>query len=156
FGPVLPIVSVQSEDDAINFIKKGDKPLSLYLFSTNQKTIDKFVNETSSGSICGNDTVIHLSIDTLPFGGIGASGLGRYHGKYSFDTFSHEKSILIRGYNPVLEAIGSKRYPPYNDSKLRFMSLLLAKRRDFTPKYLSQYLMYALGVVTVLGVQALY
>lgn len=156
FGPILPIVNISSAEEAIDFIKKGEKPLSLYLFSTNKKTLQKFINETSSGSICANDTVIHLTIDTLPFGGIGASGMGRYHGRFSFETFSHGKSVLIRDYNPVLEAIGSKRYPPYSESKLRFMNQLMAKRRNFTPKYWSQCLMFSLGVLAVLGLQSLY
>ncbi|XP_054161358.1 aldehyde dehydrogenase family 3 member B1-like isoform X2 [Oppia nitens] len=154
FGPVLPIVNVSSEEEAINFINKGEKPLSLYLFSSNKNTIKKFLNETSSGSVCVNDCVFHLCVDTLPFGGVGHSGVGRYHGKYSFDTFTHEKSVLIRGYNPVLEALGSKRYPPYSDGKARFMRHLLAKRRDFTPKYLSHYVMCAVGAITVLAIQS--
>jgi aldehyde dehydrogenase (NAD+) len=66
--------------------------LSLYIFSTRQQTIDKFLNETSSGSVCANDAIIHLTIDALPFGGVGESGIGAYHGRYSFETFSHQKS----------------------------------------------------------------
>jgi len=92
FGPILPILNVKDENDAINFINSRDKPLSLYIFSTRQQTIDKFLNETSSGSVCANDAIIHLTIDALPFGGVGESGIGAYHGRYSFETFSHQKS----------------------------------------------------------------
>lgn len=92
FGPILPIVNIKNVDEAIKFINARDKPLTLYIFSNERQTINRFLNETSSGSVCANDAVMHLTVDTLPFGGVGASGFGAYHGKYSFDTFSHPKA----------------------------------------------------------------
>lgn len=128
FGPVLPILRVQSADEAIQFINEREKALTLYVFSKSQKVIDRFMHETSSGSMCANDTLVHLSVDTLPFGGVGPSGMGRYHGKYSFDTFSNKKAVLVRNYNSIGEAFGRKRYPPLTDSKLSYFRQLLAKR----------------------------
>lgn len=75
------------------------------MFSTDKKTTDLILNETSSGGVCVNDTIVHLTVEELPFGGVGNSGMGSYNGKYSFDTFSHKKSCLIKGYNKILENI---------------------------------------------------
>lgn len=128
FGPVLPILRVSNVDEAIQFINEREKPLTLYVFSKDQRVIDRFIHETSSGSICANDTLVHLSIDTLPFGGVGSSGMGRYHGKYSFDTFSNKKAVLLRNYNAIGEAVGRKRYPPLDEYKLSYFKQLLLKR----------------------------
>ncbi|XP_054920294.1 aldehyde dehydrogenase, dimeric NADP-preferring isoform X4 [Dermacentor andersoni] len=128
FGPVLPILRVNSADEAIEFINEREKPLTLYVFSSQQKVIDRFMYETTSGSICANDTLVHLSVDTLPFGGVGQSGMGRYHGKYSFDTFSNKKAVLVRSFNPIGEAFGRKRYPPLDDFKIAYFRQLLLKR----------------------------
>ena len=92
FGPILPVIVVKDADQAIKFINSREKPLTLYVFSTIKDVIDKFLNETSSGSVCANDAMIHLVVDELPFGGVGNSGIGAYHGKTSFDTFTHQKS----------------------------------------------------------------
>ncbi|XP_077549052.1 aldehyde dehydrogenase family 3 member B1-like isoform X4 [Haemaphysalis longicornis] len=128
FGPVLPILRVNSADEAIEFVNDREKPLTLYVFSSRQKVIDRFMHETTSGSICANDTLVHLSVDTLPFGGVGQSGMGRYHGKYSFDTFSNKKAVLVRSFNPIGEAFGRKRYPPLDEFKLNYFKQLLMKR----------------------------
>ncbi|KAL1438343.1 hypothetical protein MTO96_048133 [Rhipicephalus appendiculatus] len=128
FGPVLPILRVNSADEAIEFINQREKPLTLYVFSSRQKVIDHFMYETTSGSMCANDTLVHLSVDTLPFGGVGQSGMGRYHGKYSFDTFSNKKAVLVRSFNPIGEAFGRKRYPPLDDFKIAYFRQLLLKR----------------------------
>lgn len=128
FGPILPIVPVSSEFDAISLINSRDKPLSMYIFSNRKKLIDKFQFETSSGSICVNDTVLHLVAEALPFGGVGKSGIGAYHGKHSFKTFSHQKSVLIRGFNPIIEWVAKKRYPPYSENHLKRMLRLLKRR----------------------------
>ncbi|XP_015782605.1 aldehyde dehydrogenase, dimeric NADP-preferring-like [Tetranychus urticae] len=128
FGPILPIVIVSNVDEAIQLINRKSKPLTLYVFSQNQSVIDKISLETSSGSICANDALIHLSVDALPFGGVGDSGFGVYHGKSTFDTFSHYKSVLIRGYNPLLEWVSSKRYPPYTESNLKRLLRVIKKR----------------------------
>lgn len=94
FGPVLPILSYSSIDEAIDFIRKREKPLALYIFSKDKKTIEKVHSSVSFGGGCVNDTVIHLSNPKLPFGGVGASGMGAYHGKKSFETFTRRKSIV--------------------------------------------------------------
>lgn len=130
FGPILPIVVVTGELDAIDFINSRDKPLSMYIFSKRDQLIRQFRDETSSGSICVNDTVIHLIAEALPFGGVGKSGMGAYHGKHSFKTFSHQKSVLVRGFNPIIEWVAKKRYPPYSENHLKRM-LRLLKRRSF-------------------------
>lgn len=129
FGPILPIVPVVSEDSAIGLINSRDKPLSMYIFSTSNRVIERFREETSSGSICVNDTVLHLVAEALPFGGVGKSGIGAYHGKHTFKTFSHQKAVLVRGFNPIIEWVAKKRYPPYSENHLRRMLRLLKRRR---------------------------
>lgn len=96
FGPILPILTYQSLDEAIAFIHQRPKPLSLYLFSENENATQRVINELSFGGGAINDTLMHLANPKLPFGGVGASGMGRYHGKYSFDTFTHEKSYIFK------------------------------------------------------------
>jgi len=133
FGPILPIVVVQDENEAIRFINSRDKPLSMYIFSTRDELVRKFREQTSSGSICVNDTVIHLVAEALPFGGVGKSGIGAYHGKHSFKTFSHKKSVLHRGFNPIIEWVAKKRYPPYSENHLKRMLRLLKRRPNPIP-----------------------
>ena len=95
FGPILPIVTVNSAEEAINIINSRDKPLALYLFTASEKVQELFTRRTSSGGICINDTIMHLSVEELPFGGVGASGMGAYHGKHGFDTFTHYKVTVF-------------------------------------------------------------
>lgn len=94
FGPILPILTYQSLDEAIAFIHQRPKPLSLYLFSEDENATQRVINDLSFGGGAINDTLMHLANPKLPFGGVGASGMGRYHGKYSFDTFTHEKATF--------------------------------------------------------------
>lgn len=94
FGPILPILYYDNIEEAIQKINAQPKPLAMYIFSENKALINKVLTETSAGGGCINDTLMHLGSHSLPFGGVGDSGIGAYHGKYSFDTFSHEKSIL--------------------------------------------------------------
>lgn len=94
FGPILPIVSVPDVDAAIEFITSRDKPLALYAFTESEETKQRLLDETSSGALCFGMPVVHLTASDLPFGGVGESGMGRYHGKYSIDTFSHLKAVL--------------------------------------------------------------
>ena len=115
FGPILAIVEINSLNDAIGFVNSRPKPLAIYLFADDKTSITKVINETSSGSICINDTIMQLSEINLPFGGVGNSGFGSYHGKKSFETFSHYKSILKRN----LKFEINLRYPPYSDKLLR-------------------------------------
>ncbi|KAH9506528.1 aldehyde dehydrogenase 3, member A2 [Dermatophagoides farinae] len=129
FGPIFPFITVRTVDEAIQFINKRPKPLAIYLFAEDKVVTDRFIQETSSGALCVNDVVLHVSLDTLPFGGVGESGMGAYHGHYSFNTFSHQKAVLVRGYNGLLEIIGSRRYPPYSHTKLARLLRLLKKRQ---------------------------
>jgi len=126
FGPVLPILNVENEDEAIDFINSRDKPLALYVFSKNSKVSDKFLARTSSGGMCINDTIMHGGIDTLPFGGVGASGMGAYHGHFSFTTFSHQRAVLKK--KQSMEMLNDVRYPPYTDGKLKIFKMVGQKK----------------------------
>lgn len=96
FGPILPILTVASLDEALAFIRDRDKPLALYAFTESDETKQRILAETSSGAVGFGHPVVHLTATDLPFGGVGESGMGRYHGKYSIDTFSHLKAVLDR------------------------------------------------------------
>ncbi|XP_034026128.1 aldehyde dehydrogenase family 3 member B2 isoform X2 [Thalassophryne amazonica] len=120
FGPILPVLAVNSVEEAIAFINKQEKPLCVYAYSSNSKVISKIMTETSSGSFCSNDSVLQSLMVALPFGGVGASGMGSYHGRYSFDTFSHKKSCLLR--STRLECVTYLRYPPYEDRNLSLLT----------------------------------
>ncbi|NWX76637.1 AL3B1 dehydrogenase, partial [Alca torda] len=119
FGPILPIVPVANMDEAIDFINSRERPLVVYAFSSNDKVVNQVLERTSSGGFCGNDTLMHVTLTSLPFGGIGSSGLGMYHGKFTFDTFSHHRGCLHRYMG--LEALNALRYPPYTQQKLRIV-----------------------------------
>ena len=97
FGPLLPIISYQNESDLKTIIESYEKPLSLYVFTERTDFANEIMNQFSFGGGCINDTIMHIANKRLPFGGIGHSGMGAYHGKYSFDTFSHKKSISKKG-----------------------------------------------------------
>jgi aldehyde dehydrogenase (NAD+) len=120
FGPILPVLEFQSLEDIAGVIKKQPKPLALYLFTKDKKEIDYILKEISFGGGCINDTMLHLASEELPFGGVGESGLGRYHGKYSFETFSHQKSILTKSFKPDFDL----RYPPYEKNMGKLKKLL--------------------------------
>lgn len=116
FAPVLPILTFDVLSVLLNKINQMDRPLAFYFFSGSQAAID-YVNEhTFSGGACFNDVVMHLTAQKLPFGGVGASGYGSYHGKKSYDTFVHYKSALIKGAKEI-----EIKYPPYNSKKLGFI-----------------------------------
>nr|GEV80199.1 aldehyde dehydrogenase family 3 member F1-like [Tanacetum cinerariifolium] len=117
FGPLLPIITLDNIEDSIEFIRARPKPLAIYGFTNNEKLQKKMICETSSGSITFNDAIIQYVADTLPFGGVGGSGFGRYHGKFSFEDFSHQKAVMFRGY---LIDFGF-RYPPWNNKKLQLL-----------------------------------
>ncbi|KDP32663.1 hypothetical protein JCGZ_13661 [Jatropha curcas] len=119
FGPLLPIITVNNIQESIQFISSRPKPLVIYAFTKDETFKRQILTQTSSGSVVFNDTMVQFVCDELPFGGVGHSGFGRYHGKYSFDTFSHEKAVMQRGFFPELEP----RYPPWNNFKLEFIKL---------------------------------
>ncbi|NXT32637.1 AL3B1 dehydrogenase, partial [Pelecanoides urinatrix] len=116
FGPILPIVIVANVDEAIDFINSRERPLVVYAFSSDAKVVNQVLERTSSGGFCGNDTLMHVTLTSLPFGGIGDSGLGKYHGSFTFDTFTHRRGCLHRSMGR--EVFNTPRYPPYNRQKL--------------------------------------
>jgi aldehyde dehydrogenase (NAD+) len=111
FGPLLPIMTFEKLDQAIDMVNRLPRPLALYYFSNNARNQQKILTKTSFGGGCINDTISHIGSLTLPFGGIGDSGMGAYHGRMSFDTFSHSKGILTRS-NLIDMPL---RYPPYGN-----------------------------------------
>ncbi len=121
FGPILPVLRVTDVDHAINFVNSRPRPLALYLFTNSTTVRDSVLARTSSGGVTVNHVLIHLAVPSLPFGGVGDSGMGAYHGKASFDTFSHRKSVLLK---PTwLDP--SFFYPPYNEAKRKRARCLL-------------------------------
>lgn len=110
FGPILPAFTFSSLDEALTIVKKYEKPLAFYIFSNNYKNQQRCMNEVQFGGGCINDTVAHLLNHDLPFGGIGNSGMGGYHGKHSFDTFTHFKGVMNKVTWPDIPL----RYPPYS------------------------------------------
>lgn len=120
FGPIMPIVEYESIDNALYDMKRIDKPLALYVFSNNQEFIWKVINNISSGGVCINDVIMHLTNDDLPFGGVGNSGMGSYHGKKSFETFSHERSVFEKGKTEI-----NVKYPPYNDKNMKLIKKMM-------------------------------
>ena len=121
FGPILPILTYKNLETAMQTVVEGEKPLSAYLFSNDAKEQELFTDKLSFGGGCINDTLMHLSNDRLPFGGVGNSGIGHYHGKFGFEAFSHQKAILKK--SNYLEP--ELKYPPYSDAKLNILKKLL-------------------------------
>jgi len=119
FGPILPILEYEDLDSAIAQINAYPKPLALYLFSQDKNKQQKVLQETSAGGVTINDTIIHIASTELPFGGVGESGMGAYHGKASFDTFTHYKSVTNRRFWLDIPL----RYPPYA-GKFKFLKFL--------------------------------
>ncbi|NBW71083.1 MAG: aldehyde dehydrogenase family protein, partial [Bacteroidetes bacterium] len=115
FGPILPVISYQTESELDQIIAKNAQPLACYVFTTNPQMEQKFIHEMSFGGGAINDTVAHLGNPHMAFGGIGSSGIGSYHGKHSFDAFSHTKSIMKKSFSLDLPM----RYPPY-EGKLKW------------------------------------
>ena len=119
FGPVLPLVGYASLDEAIAWINARPRPLALYLFERQRATIDKVMAETVSGGVTVNDTLLHAGVDSLPFGGVGASGMGAYHGEEGFRTFSHLKPVLMRARISLLPWL----YPPFGPRAERLLRM---------------------------------
>lgn len=133
FGPLLPIITLENIEESIEFLNARPKPLTIYCFTGNDKLMQRIASETSSGALMYNDTIVQYVGDTIPFGGVGESGFGRYHGKFSFDTFSHEKPVIRR---PIFIDFWF-RYPPWNDQKLEL----------FRASYLFKYFVLVLVVL---------
>ena len=116
FGPIMPVVEFNDLEDVINHLKDVDKPLALYYFGKDYK---KVIKNVSFGGGCVNDTIMHLTEEKLPFGGVGLSGMGSYHGKKSFELFSHQKSVLKK--HSKLEL--NLKYPKYNSNKIKLTKI---------------------------------
>ncbi|WP_109434783.1 aldehyde dehydrogenase [Aquimarina sp. AU119] len=121
FGPILPILSFKTIEEAIEKVKTLSKPLSCYVFTKNKTIKNKILNEISFGGGAVNDAVMHFTEQSLPFGGVGDSGIGNYHGKYGFETFSHYKSILQKPFWIELNL----KYSPYSDKKLKWLKRII-------------------------------
>lgn len=117
FGPILPVLPYETLEAPLAAINARSPALALYAFTRNKATADRIIASTRSGSVTINDTVIFMANPNLPFGGVGASGMGAYHGRYSFETFSHRRAVLRRGFS--LDA--SVRYPPFTKAKLALL-----------------------------------
>lgn len=123
FGPILPIYTYQTKEDITSLIAQEPNPLALYIFSQNQSFRDELAKEIPAGGVCINDTILHIVNPYLPFGGRGRSGHGAYHGKHSFYTFSHEKSVMTRSLHFDVHA----KYPPYSPRVFHFLKRFLMK-----------------------------
>ena len=117
FGPILPVLAIGDVDEAIRFVNDREKPLALYAFSSDDNTLEHVVANTSAGGVTLNHAVLHLAVPDLPFGGVGQSGIGAYHGKSGFDTFSHFKPVLDKPTRPDPALM----YPPYNANKQKII-----------------------------------
>ncbi|XP_034245884.1 aldehyde dehydrogenase, dimeric NADP-preferring-like isoform X1 [Thrips palmi] len=155
FGPILPIVNVENAYEAIKFINSREKPLALYIFSEKGSEKDLFLKNTTSGGVCVNDTIFHAAAEGLPFGGVGCSGMGAYHGKFTFDTFTHHKGTLVKDYNIIGESLAAGRYPPYSEKGLAFLRTLMKKRRGVSLAFLQYGAVFGLGMLAMWGVSAL-
>lgn len=121
FGPVLPVLEYNDTEELLKILEEKEKPLALYLFTGRKKEKEKILSALSFGGGCVNDTLMHLATPYMGFGGVGKSGMGSYHGRDGFETFSHRKSILHRGVFPDL----SVRYPVYSEKKEKFIQKFL-------------------------------
>ena len=122
FGPVLPVIDFENFDEVYGIIEQNPKPLATYIFSKNKKLIREFLSRTRSGNAAVNETVMQIASPYLPYGGVGCSGLGRYHGKKTFETFSNQRSVVIK--SNLLDI--KLRYPPYTKLKSRIVGFLMS------------------------------
>lgn len=127
FGPILPLVAVEDLDDALLYVNAHDKPLAAYVFSDDSNTRRRWESETSSGALSFGAPVLHLTVPDLPFGGVGESGQGSYHGVRSFETFSHAKAVLSKPMQP--DTLAATVMPPFTATKEKIVRNLLGKLR---------------------------
>ncbi|MFF2482284.1 aldehyde dehydrogenase [Paenibacillus sp. NPDC058071] len=121
FGPILPVLEYRTLEEAIHTVNGKPKPLALYLFTENKATEREVMTRVSFGGGCVNDCIQHIANPHMPFGGVGSSGIGAYHGKHSFEAFSHRKSVLKKSTRINVPVV----FPPYNESKLKILKKLL-------------------------------
>jgi aldehyde dehydrogenase (NAD+) len=117
FGPILPVVTVDSLDSAVDFVNDKPKPLALYLFTQSRRVARTLIDRIPSGGAVVNHVAMHCMVPQLPFGGVGASGMGAYHGRWGFEAMSHRRAVLAKRARPDLQMV----YPPYSDRAIRFM-----------------------------------
>ncbi|KAM6957791.1 aldehyde dehydrogenase family 3 member B1 [Aplochiton taeniatus] len=129
FGPILPILTVKSLEEATDFVNRRAKPLAVYVFSDEHSVVTTVLENTSSGGFCANDGIVHMALPGLPFGGVGASGFGHYHGRWTFETFSHRRGCMMRSW--ALEKINVLRYPPYSDSNLSWLRWATSAKKSW-------------------------
>ncbi|KAM9780527.1 aldehyde dehydrogenase family 3 member B1 [Neosynchiropus ocellatus] len=125
FGPILPIIAVETLEEAIDYVNRREHPLASYVFSEDSSVVSTVLDKTSSGGFCSNDGIVHMTLPGLPFGGVGGSGWGSYHGRWGFETFSHRRACMMRGW--ALERLNGLRYPPYQDDKLSWLRWTTSK-----------------------------
>jgi coniferyl-aldehyde dehydrogenase len=123
FGPVLPIMTYRSLEDAIRYVNEHPRPLALYYFDDDGGRARDVLERTISGGACVNETMLHFAVDDIPFGGVGPSGIGAYHGFEGFETFSHKKGVFIQS---RLNAAGLLS-PPYGETINRLLKILIGK-----------------------------
>ena len=121
FGPLLPVLPYEHLEDALNFVRDRPKPLALYLFTRDKAVRDQVLRSVPFGGGCVNDVVLHAASRKLPFGGVGESGMGRYHGRAGFDLFSNLKSVVHQRLRPDIPL----RYPPYSPGRLALLRKIL-------------------------------
>ena len=122
FGPLLPVKSYDAVDDTIGYVNEHDRPLGLYYFGTDAGEERKVLDQTTSGGVTVNDVIMHISQEDLPFGGVGPSGMGAYHGREGFLTFSHQKSVYSQSRVDVMQKLGMT--PPWGD---KFMGMIKSR-----------------------------
>ena len=120
FGPLLPIVASETLDDALSTVQKGERPLALYWFGENKTKRDKVLRESISGGVSVNETAWHVVQEDIPFGGVGPSGMGAYHGEHGFKSFSHMKGVFIQS----KLSQGKKLFPPYTEKTRKMIGLM--------------------------------
>lgn len=123
FGPILPFIAVDNMKEAINIVNSRDYPLALYVFASGKYDYNQILDHTNSGGVLINDVLMHLQELSLPFGGVGPSGSGNYHGEKSFETFTHQRSTMVKDLSS--ESVVACRYPPYNEDKGKILSVLV-------------------------------
>jgi aldehyde dehydrogenase (NAD+) len=143
FGPLLPVLAVAGLDDAIRTVNAGEKPLALYLFTSSSRSTAKVLGSTSAGGTVINDCILHNANPYLPFGGVGNSGMGAYHGKWGFDTFSHRRAVL---HQSTLIDNGPVRYPPFSSGQLRLINTLVKVLPDLPRVGIKDVLLVGLSV----------
>jgi aldehyde dehydrogenase (NAD+) len=117
FGPILPVLTVDSLDSAAEFVNDKPKPLALYLFTASRTVAQALIDRMPSGGAVVNHVAMHCLVPQLPFGGVGASGMGAYHGRWGFEAMSHRRAVLAKSARPDLKVM----YPPYTEKAIKIM-----------------------------------